>query len=370
MHANDTEIHQLMRSIIQRVATGPELSKDISREEAQGAMEGILETRVDPVQAAIFLIALRMKREAPDEYKGVLDGIRAKVDGVTAEVDHVLDLADPFDGYNRTLPAAPFLPPLLAECGLNVVSHGLDAVGPKYGITHRHVLQAAGVDVDLSTAQAAARLPDPALGWAYVDQASYCKPLHDLIPLRTQIIKRQVVTTVEVLSKPITGRKGTHFVTGYVHKPYPPIYAMLARHVGFESAMLIRGVEGGVIPSLRQEGKYVSYHDMGEEIEVEIDPSMVGIEQTVRAVPLPEDLPKAKRPGDEIAIAVDIRDAASAAADAGMEALNGKKGATYDSLVYTGALVVKHMGKAKNLGEAAELVRAVLDSGRAAARVK
>ncbi|RTZ74711.1 MAG: anthranilate phosphoribosyltransferase [Gammaproteobacteria bacterium] len=370
MHATDTEIHQLMRSIIQRIATGPELSKDISREEAYGAMVGILEKKVDPVQAAIFLIALRMKREAPDEYKGVLDGIRALVDGVTAGVDEVLDIADPYDGYNRTLPAAPFLPPLLAECCLHPVSHGLDTVGPKYGITHRHVLQAAGAKVDLSTSEAAARLTDPDTGWAYVDQASYCKPLHDLIPLRTQIIKRQVITTVEVLSKPITGRKHTHFVTGYVHKPYPPIYAMLARHVGFESALLIRGVEGSIIPSLRQEGKYFSYHDMGEEIEVEIDPGMVGIEQTVRSVPLPEELPKAKRPGDEIAIAVDIRDAAIAAAEAGMDALAGKRGPTYDSLVYTGALILKHMGKASNLKDAADQVRAVLDSGKAANRVK
>ncbi|MGH8658897.1 MAG: anthranilate phosphoribosyltransferase, partial [Gammaproteobacteria bacterium] len=52
----------LMRSIIQRIATGPELSKDISREEAQAGMRSILEGKIDPVQAGIFLIALRMKR--------------------------------------------------------------------------------------------------------------------------------------------------------------------------------------------------------------------------------------------------------------------------------------------------------------------
>ncbi|MGH8621099.1 MAG: hypothetical protein ACRET3_03080, partial [Burkholderiales bacterium] len=53
----------LMRSIIQRIATGPELSKDITREEARAGMQLVLEGRVDPVQAGIFLIALRMKRE-------------------------------------------------------------------------------------------------------------------------------------------------------------------------------------------------------------------------------------------------------------------------------------------------------------------
>ena len=365
-----TQAHLLMRSIIQRVATGPELSKDISLEEARDAMIAILRNQIDPVQTAIFLIALRMKRETHDEFKGVLDGIRELVDGVVANVDHVVDMADPYDGYNRTLPAAPFLPPLLAEYGLHPVSHGLDTVGPKYGVTHRHVLEAAGVPVDLSPSEAAARLDQAETGWAYVDQASFCKPLHDLIPLRTQMIKRQVLTTVEVLAKPIMGRQQTHFVTGYVHKPYPPIYAMLARHVGFDSALLIRGVEGGIIPSLRQDGKYFSYHNRGEEIGVDIHPDQVGITQTLRAVPLPEDLPKTSRPGDEIAIAVDIKDTAKAAAEAGMDALNGKRGATYDSLVYTGALILKHMGRHASLSEAANAVRAVLDSGKAANRVK
>lgn len=370
MSTKDTEAHLLMRSIIQRIATGPELSKDISQEEAMLATQAIFVGRIDPVQAAIFFIALRMKRESLDEYKGVLDAVRDATRGTTAEVDEVLDIAESYDGYNRTLPAAPFLPPLLAECGLNVISHGVDTVGPKYGVTHRHVLEAAGVNVNLTTKQAAARLPDESVGWSYIDQAQFCPGLHDLIPLRTQMIKRTVLATVEVLPKPVTGRHKTHFVTGYVHEPYPPIFAMLARHVGFDSALLIHGVEGGIIPSLRQDGKYFAYHDRGEEFAVDIHPEQLGINQAARSVPLPEDLPKTSRPGDEIAIAVDIKDTAIAAADAGMGALNGIRGASYDSLVYTGALILKHLGRQADLSSAAEQIRDTLDSGNAAKRVK
>jgi anthranilate phosphoribosyltransferase len=93
-----------------------------------------------------------------------------------------------------------------------------------------------------------------------------------MIDLRVRMIKRQALTTIETESMPIVGRKRTHFVTGYVHKPYPPIYAQLARHAGFDSALIIRGVEGGVIPSLRQPGKATFYQDRGEEIEMDIDP--------------------------------------------------------------------------------------------------
>jgi anthranilate phosphoribosyltransferase len=366
----DTDLQATMRSIIQRIATGPELSKDISEEEARLGTAAIFEDKVDPVRAAIFFIALRMKRETAEENRGVLDAIRDYTTSVTADVDELVDLADPYDGYNRTLPASPFLPALLAACGVPTVSHGLDSVGPKYGITHRHVLAAAGVPVDLSTGDAARRLSDPELGWTYVDQAQFCPRLHDLVGLRQKMIKRPVLTTVEVLAKPISGRNKTHFVTGYVHKPYPPVYAMLARHVGFDSALIVRGIEGGVIPSLRQEGKYFAYHDMGEEHGVDIDPQSIGIEQELRAVPLPDDLPEAEQHSDEIALTVNVQAAARAAADAGMAALKGEKGGTYDSLVYAAALVLQHVGKQPDLQSAADQVRAVLDSGAAAARVR
>ena len=54
------------------------------------------------------------------------------------------DISDPYDGYNRCLPAAPFLPALMAECAIAAVRHSLEAVGPKYGATHRHVLASEG----------------------------------------------------------------------------------------------------------------------------------------------------------------------------------------------------------------------------------
>lgn len=360
---------RIMHSIIQRIATGPELSKNISREEAYLGTKAILDGQIDPIQVGIFFIALRMKRETADENNGVLDAVLEATLRVTAEVDDVVDIADPYDGYNRCLPAAPFLAPLLAELGVPAVIHALEAVGPKYGVTARHVMRAAGVNVDLDPASAARRLSDPALGWTYIDQAQFCPKLHELVSTRARMIKRQVLTTVEVLAKPIVGRQRTHFVTGYVHKPYPPVYAMLAREAGFDSALIIRGVEGGVIPSLRQTGKAFAYHDKGAELPCEINPADLGITQDVRAVPLPSDLPS-KGAEDEIAMAVDIPATAKAAADAGMAALRGEKGATYDSLLLGAALILHHVGRAKTMSEAGEKVRAALDSGRAAARVK
>jgi anthranilate phosphoribosyltransferase len=225
------------------------------------------------------------------------------------------------------------------------------------------------VDVDLDSQAAAARLADPETGWAYVDQARYAPGLHDLIELRQRMVKRSVITTVEVLARPISGRQRTHFVTGYVHKPYPPVYADLARHAGFDSALIVRGVEGGIIPSLRQAGKYFAYTDGGEEIGYDIDPGMVEIVQDNRAVPIPDDVPQTAK-GEGAVSLTDVQAGARKAAEYGLAALGGQPGPTYDSLVYAGALVLKHLGRADDLATAARILRDVLDSGRALRRIE
>ncbi|OGI46858.1 MAG: anthranilate phosphoribosyltransferase [Candidatus Muproteobacteria bacterium RBG_16_65_34] len=359
-----------MRSILQRIATGPELSKDISREEAHAGMRLVLDGEVDPVQAGIFLIALRMKRETDDENLGMLDALREAARIVTAPVDEVIDIADPYDGYNRTLPATPFLPAVLAACGVAAVSHGVERMGPKYGVTHRQILAAAGLPVDLSVEEAAARLGEPGIGWAYVDQKAFCPKLHNLATLRTLIVKRPAITTAEVAIGPIRGRSKTHLVTGYVHKPYPRIYALLARAAGFDSALIVRGVEGGVVPSLRQTGKVFYYHDRGAEESREFDPADLGIRQPVRAAPIPGAGPKEEGEGEEAAAVFDSTAAAKAAAEAGLDALAGKPGPTRDALVYAGALCLWHLKRYDVLPAAADAVRQALDSGQALARVR
>lgn len=357
-----------MRTCIQKVATGPEYSKDLSLEEAQTAMQLILDGRADEVQTAVFLIALRMKRETDDENRGVLQAIMDSAEQVTAPVDEVVDIADPYDGYTRGLPASPFLAPVLAASGIPAVSHGLDTVGPKYGVTHRKVLKAAGVNVDLSPTQCAAQIGNPNIGWGYVDQRAYCPALHDLVSLRQRIVKRPVLTTVEVLVGPVRGKNRTHLLTGYVHKAYPPVYASLARHAQFDTALIVRGVEGGVIPSLQQPGKVFYYRDGGEEQFIEIEPASAGISQSTRAVPIPADAPAAPEKGDEIAATVDSDALAGIAAERGVAALKGTRDATYDSLVYSGAITLHLLGRADSIGAGATQIRTVLDNGSALER--
>ena len=371
MSDNSTQVAEdkaLIHSIIQRVATGPELSKDISQDEARGGMRAILDGHVDPVQAAIYLIGLRMKRETPDENRGVLDGIIDRTERVTADVDELVDIGDPYDGYNRTLPASPFLPAVMAACGVPAVSHGMETVSPKFGVTHRQIMRAAGKNDSLTPQQAAEQIANGDISWAYVDQSQFCPKLNDLTDFRTLVIKRPTITTVETETMPIRAKGKTHHVCGYVHKPYPPVYAMLAAHSGFDSALLVRGIEGGVIPSLRQTGKLFSYK--GETVVREADPSPkeLGFEHELRAVPVPDSCKQEQGSKEEVTGDYNREAFAKAAVEAGLAALGGEKGMTYDALVYGAANILWHLGKYDEIAEAADFVRGVLDSGEALTR--
>ena len=358
------DTHTMMRSVIGRIATGPEYSKDISAEEARDAMRAILNSHADPVQAGIFFIALRMKRETDDENTGVLDAITEVTESATASVDEVAILADPYDGYNRSMTAAPFLPAVLAACGVPTVATGVEDMGPKHGATHKKILRAAGIHVDLTPAEAAARMGSA--GWAYCDQSRFAPKLHALHGLRTTIVKRPVLTTVEVLLAPVKGAKKTHFITGYVHKPYPRVYALLARHAGFDDTLIIRGTEGGVIPSLRQDSRMYVVHDKGAEQLVEFKPQDIGIEQEVRA-PLIPGMGDASELEEHVA-EFDANRVSAQAAEAGLAALNGQSGATYDSLVLGAAVMLWGLKKAGSFAAGAEMARKAIDSGAAKAK--
>lgn len=367
---------ELMRSAIQRVATGPELSKNLSREEARSVMHALLDGSADPVQAAVFLIGLRMKRETEDELKGVMDALQDRTNLVQSSLDEVVSISDPYNGFNRTLQGSVFVLPVLAACGIPAYSHGVELGGPKFGVTHHTIIKALGGNPLRSTEDVAARIAEPNIGWGYIDQRQMCPALHDLNDLRARIVKRPVLSTTEVLVLPIKGTRQTHLITGYVHKPYRDTYCMLARHMGYDSLLLVRGTEGGVIPSFRAPAHVVRYGDgvtlaegaLFEELDIDLVP--LDLEREYRAADIPEDLPLASQKDNPVGMKWDIDALSALCAEQGQDALSGKPGALHDAAVLGAALVMWHLGKEENIKNAADKARAVIASGEALERLK
>ena len=66
-----------MRDVLSRVAVGPAGSRDLTRQEAQEAMTWVLQGSTSDIQAGVFLIAERLKRETDEENLGFLDALVA-----------------------------------------------------------------------------------------------------------------------------------------------------------------------------------------------------------------------------------------------------------------------------------------------------
>lgn len=331
---------------IKKVATGPHLSKDLTEQEAFDVTMEILSGEADPVRAAIFFIAMRMKRETNEENLGILRACQSVTGSQSLDVDQLFIFSDPFNGFNRHCPMTAFLPAILAACGLPALSQGVFEMGPKFGVTHAQVLSLAGYYINQSTASVAENIADTRIGWGYLDQAQASPALFALQALRTQMIKRPSLATLEKMIMPLKAKQKTHLGIGFVHKEYPAILGWLAEAFGYDSAFIARGLEGGLVPTLREPSN--NHRMLNGTLEAcTLKPEDFGIEQDTRGVKT-DDAVTAQRTLDE-----------------GLQALDGEKGAAYDSLVYGAAIILWHCGVIESQREAADFVRQVIDSGKA-----
>ena len=337
----------LIKSIIQRIAVGPNRGKDISQEEAYSATLALLNDELDPVQAAIFLIGLRMKRESMDEYKGIFQALEKSVETINSKLKHIVYLADPHDGYARHLPMSPFIPAVLAACGIPCVIQGVKSVGPKHGITAHQVYAEHGIKTNSNTKTALQSLENTDCSWAYLDQSMVSPSLYSLQSFRDQIVKRTALTTLERLIRPINADK-TSLVIGYVHKAYPEIYASIAKQAGFDTTLLLKGIEGGVTPALNKPLRsfFVTKQHFGKKEIVN--------DYTTKHSSSGVIIKKANQ-----------ENLAQQTLNLGLQALNGVKGNAYDSIFLSSKTILERLLGKEKKEHISKKIENVLTSGAA-----
>ena len=353
MKSENSKAHSDMREAIQRIAVGPDRGRDISRSAAASIIQAVLAGHIDEIQTAVFLIALRMKRESMIEFQGLFDGLGASCNTVTADVDELVCLADPFDGYVRTSTMTPFIAPVLAACGMTVLMHGVESVGPKHGITAHKVYALAGMDCHQSVDAAAMRLAND--GCSYLDQSTYAADLYALGDLRDRIVKRTALTTLERLLMPVKGLQRTHLILGYVHRAYPEIYAKVAEQAGYDSILLLKGVEGGLAPALNKPlRRFFFNRPLPQTLDSEkelIQLENLALAKTAAAAPIENQSSRVEE-----------------CLEAGLSVLNGRPGLARDSLCLAAAVIVFTHNKSLSLAQAVEKVQFCLDNGSARVR--
>ncbi|MFQ5673777.1 MAG: anthranilate phosphoribosyltransferase [Nitrospinales bacterium] len=248
-------VDERIKTYIGKIAVGPRQSKDLTEAEAQDALGLILDGAVSPARAAVLLIAARMKRETLAENIGYWRALDAATVKRQAKAPRLLQVADPFDGFNRTPYFGFYAIPVIAAMGLPAYGHSTLSLPPKFGITFQDILcRHYKVPLDCSPEDLIGHLEEH--GFTFIGLRQSHPPLERLRGLREEIVKRPMLSTLEKLLQPLRAAGGENYLaTGYFHKGYEEPMAAAARLAGFDKTLIGNGMEGTTLYGVHKPAK-------------------------------------------------------------------------------------------------------------------
>lgn len=243
-----------MTDLIAKIGKGEKGAKDLTYQEATGAMRLLLEGTATPAQAGAFLVAMRIKSESVSELAAFISTAREYVPPlpVPPDLGHVdiPSYAGKHESWHVLLPATI----VAAAAGVPVLLHGYDGVPNR--VSTAAVAEKLGLPIDLDPAQAADCLAQN--GWAYLDIGLYHPLVFRFLELRKELGVRSFFQPVARSLNP--GRARTSLI-GMSHPPYFEKIAEALRMMGTTEALVVRGLEGEPELSLSSITKAIELRD-------------------------------------------------------------------------------------------------------------
>lgn len=239
-----------MKDYLKKIAAGPRLSKDLTEAEAEDALSLILDNKVSKIQAGVFLIAARMKLETLPENIGYWRALQNRISPVKVDLDQVLQIADPFDGFQRTPYFGFYAIPVIAEIGLPVYGHSTMPLPPKFGITFEQILQD---HYEVTKEHQRLKLLEK-YRFSYLSTADTLPQLESLRSLRVEIVKRPMLATLEKILLPVRARNNI-LATTYFHRGYEKALTEIGKLSQFNKIIIGNGMEGTTLFGIHKETK-------------------------------------------------------------------------------------------------------------------
>jgi len=252
------------QAYVKRVGTGPKGSRDLSFEEARAALGAILDGLADPAQTGAFLVASRIKGEAPEEIAGFAAALRERC--IVARPDPGMPIVACAGGYDGVVEGPQLslaVAAIAAASGAAIALHGAPPLGPKHGTTATQVVEALGLEPALSPEASALVLERTGIGVFWTPLL--CPPWEALRPLRDAIGVRTPLNAAEKLLAPVACDA---FVAGVTHLPYAVRLLEALRRLDAGRALMVRGLEGSDVAKPGRPKVYELSH--GEITEADV----------------------------------------------------------------------------------------------------
>ena len=241
-----------MQSYLQKIAAGPKLSKDLTEEEAEDALSLILDGEVSEVRMGVFLIAARMKVETVPENIGYWRALQKKISPRKIALNNLLQIADPFDGFQRIPYFGFYAIPVLAELGLPTYGPSALPLPPKFGITFDDLL----VNHYQFPKSGNGRIKKiKKFKFGYLSTADTHLTLENLRSIRTEIVKRPMLATLEKILMPLQAESKNYLATTYFHRGYEVSLTEIGKLSEFDRVIVGNGMEGTTLFGVHKEAK-------------------------------------------------------------------------------------------------------------------
>src|SRR5579862_7783770 len=220
-------IHEALEKIV--------ADEDLSRAQAEAAMEEILAGRATDTQIAALLTGLRMKGETVDEIVGFATAMRRHATPIFAGHPHIADeaLVDTCGTFNVST-AAAFV---VAGAGVRVAKHGNRSISSRCGSAD--VLEQLGVRIDLPAERVAEAIREVGIGFLFAP-AVHAATRHAMTARRELKMR-----TVFNLLGPLTNPAGASAqVVGVYDESYTELLARALGELGVKRAFVVHGADG------------------------------------------------------------------------------------------------------------------------------
>ena len=326
----------VMKSLIEKIDAG----SDLSRTEAETAMEEILSGRAVEDSIVALLSALRTKGETVAELVGFARAMRRHAvpifEDATRPHELLVDTAGTGGDASGTFNISTAAAFVAAGAGVRVAKHGNRSISSKCGSAD--VLEALGISLDVPPERIGAAICEIGIGFLFAP-AMHTAMRHAM-PAR-----RRLGRTAFNLLGPLTNPAGARAqVVGVFSDKVVEKIALVLSELGVERAFVVHGAGGLDEISLA-----------GETIVGEVRNNTVRMYEVT-----PEDFGLERAPLEAIAGGDTMHNAGLIRA-----IFSGEKGPRRDIVVANAAAAIVAAGSAADFLEGAQLAAASIDSGAA-----
>ena len=245
--------NDILTRAIDEICAGTHLTAD----HTSAALAEIMEGRVGEVQTAAFLISLRAKGETVSELVGLARTMRSLAAHVEIDEPTLLDTAGTGGGpttFNISTTAAL----IAAGAGCKVAKHGNRSATSKSGSAD--VLEALGVDVELSPAEVATCIDD--VGFGFMFAPKHHKAMAHVVPVRKELAVRTIFNFLGPLTNPAGA--SAHLL-GVSDRSYQEIMADALLQLGCSHALVVNADDGIDELSVASRTRVIEVADGGTE---------------------------------------------------------------------------------------------------------